>query len=133
MLMRLSHRSGRILPGVSMLRNVLIENVNGAALSWIGSSVIGSGGLRPSDITFRNVALSVPAYGIPRGPLSEIDSLDGLIFKHNDLMPASGLYLRHVDNVSFENVHIRKIGEGVRPLFASEDCKGLKTLGLKEL
>ncbi len=133
MLMRLSHRSGRILPGVSMFRNVLIENVNGAALSWIGSSVIGSGGLRPSDITFRNVTLSVPAYGIPRGPLSEIDSLDGLIFKHNDLMPASGLYLRHVDNVSLENVHMRKIGKGARPLFAADDCKGLNTSGLKEL
>ncbi len=132
-LMRLSRRKERILPGVSVFRNILLENVKARSLSWIGSSVIGSGGLRPSDITFRNVTLSVPAYGIPRGPLSEIDSLDGLIFKHNDLMPASGLYLRHVDNVSFENVHIRKIGEGVRPLFASEDCKGLKTLGLKEL
>lgn len=132
-LMRLSRRKGRILPGVSTFRNVLVENVKGRSLSRIGSSVIGSGGLRPSGIVFRNVELSVLAGGVPRGPLAEIDSLDGLIIRHDDLMPASGLYLRHADGVTLENVKLRKIGAGSRPLFAHDDCHGLDASGLSEL
>ena len=132
-LMRLSRRKERILPGASVFRNVLIENVRGRSLSWIGSSVIGSGGLRPSEITFRNVALSVLADGIPRKPLAEIDSLDGLIIRHDDLMPASGLYLRHADGITFENVRLSKIGKGKRPLFAADDCTGLNLIGNNEL
>ena len=95
--------------------------------------VIGSGGLRPSEITFRNVALSVLADGIPRKPLAEIDSLDGLIIRHDDLMPASGLYLRHADGITFENVRLSKIGKGKRPLFAADDCTGLNLIGNNEL
>ena len=133
LLMRLSRRKARVLPGASVFRNVLVENVKAQSLSWIGSSVIGSGGLRPSGITFRNVELSVLAGGVPRKPLAEIDSLDGLIIRHDDLMPASGLYLRHADGVTLENVKLRKIGAGSRPLFAHDDCHGLDASGLSEL
>lgn len=131
--MRHSRRKGRVLPGVSAFRDVLVENVKGRSLSRIGSSVIGSGGLRPSGIVFRNVELAVLADGIPRGPLAEIDSLDGLIIRHDDLMPASGLYLRHADGVSLENVKLSRIGTGKRPLFAFDDCNGLDDSGLSEL
>jgi hypothetical protein len=133
LLMRLSRRKARVLPGASVFRNVLVENVKAQSLSWIGSSVIGSGGLRPSGITFRNVELSVLAGGVPRKPLAEIDSLDGLIIRHDDLMPASGLYLRHADGVILENVKLRKIGMGERPLFAVDDCDGLKLIGDNDL
>jgi hypothetical protein len=133
LLMRLSRRKARVLPGASVFRNVLVENVKAQSLSWIGSSVIGSGGLRPSGITFRNVELSVLAGGVPRKPLAEIDSLDGLIIRHDDLMPASGLYLRHADGVTLENVKLRKIGMGERPLFAVDDCDGLKLIGDNDL
>jgi hypothetical protein len=130
LVMRLSKRRARVLPGESAFRNVLVENVKGEALSWIGSSIIGSGGLRPSGIILRNVDIGVRASGTPKGALPEIDDLDGLIIRHDDLMPASGLYLRHADGVVLDNMKLRKIGTGVRRMFAFDDCRGLDAAGL---
>jgi len=132
LLMRFSRRKARVLPGKTEFCNVRVENVRGEALSWIGSSVIGSGGLRPSGIILRNVDLVVRAAGAPRGDLPEIDSLDGLIIRHDDIMPASGLYLRHADDVVLDNVVLRKKGDGPRKLFLAEDCRNVDSRTLKE-
>ena len=130
-LMRLSRRRARTIPGKTAFRNVRIENVRGEALSWIGSSVIGSGGLRPMGIVFKNVDIAVRSGGTPRGSLAEIDSLDGLIIRHDDVMPASGLYLRHVDNVVLDNVCLRRKDGGTRSLFLAEDCKNVDSSSLR--
>ena len=130
LLMRHSKRRERTVPGASTFKNVLVENVRGVARSRIGSSIIGSGGLRPFGIVLRNVDLTVPASGVPRAPLPEIDALDGLITRHDDLMPASGLYLRHADGVVLDNVTLRRGDAGTRDLFGFDDCKGLDAKGL---
>ena len=121
---RLARRNRRILHGPSVLRNVLIEDVTGAALSSIGCSITGLEDLRPSGITLRNVNLQVKTGSrLPPDPFPEIPEQGLYVGMWLGVMPAYGFYLRHADDITFENVTVRPDGTDVRPLFLADDCR----------
>ena len=114
---------------VSYLRNILIEEIRGAcATSRNGCSITGVPGLRPSDITIRNVSLSFPGGGTESErsanvPELEKDYPEGVMFGRN--LPAWAFYLRHVDNVRFENVTLSLKSEDARERIVQDDCTGV--------
>ena len=121
---RLASRADRILPGVSFLRNVLIEDVTGTGQSDIGCSITGLPDLRPSNITLRNVDLKMRNSESPFvDPLPEIPKAFMHPGQWRSVMPAYGFYLRHVDDVTFENVIPASGGKGNRPKFRADDCQ----------
>ena len=101
------------------LRNILIENVKGTALSRIASSITGIyDGKRPQNVTLRNVDLTLPGGAtaamrpdrwVPEVPKSYPENR---MFGH--ILPAWGLYIRHADGVTLDNVKLRLSGEDVR-------------------
>lgn len=110
----------------SYLRNVLIENVKGAcATSRNGCSITGLPDLRPSGITLRNVSLTFPGGGTAAErdlgvPEMERAYPEGVMFGRN--LPAWAFYLRHADNVTFDNVKFSLEGDDEREMIVKEDC-----------
>lgn len=109
------------------LRNVLIENVGGTAESRIACSVTGLPYARPTGITLRNVALRFPGGGtaedaakVPRE--CETDYPDNYMFDQ-EALPAWGFYIRHADNIRFENVSLSLLSPDARPEIVRDDVK----------
>ena len=130
---RISERTRRVLPGVSALRNVTIENVRGRTLFRPASSVIGSRTLRPQNIVFRNIDLEVEGGGDLPAAVPEFEPGGEVKGLFHSIFPAYGFYLRHADNVKFDNVRIRPRGLYKRSLVVSDDCTGIDLSGLRNL
>ena len=90
------------------LRNILIENVRGTAGSWVASSITGVRSCRVRDVTLRNVHIVCKGAGDCAAertrpvPENEGNYPDPDIFRC--MLPAWGLYVRHVDGLALENV-----------------------------
>ena len=111
------------------LRNVLVENVRGTAESPIASSITGVPGLRPSGITLRNCEFTFPGGGTAEDaakPVPERETAypDCWMFTGNLHLPAWGFYIRHADNVRFENVTLRLSGADARREIVTDDSNG---------
>ena len=115
------------------LRNVLIENVRGVAESRIASSITGvparrgASDRRPQNITLRNISLAVPGGGTEKDATAKVPEKDGAYpesFMFNKMpLPAYGFYVRHADNVTFENVEVRPMAPDAREKFVFDDCR----------
>lgn len=109
----------------SYLRNVVIENVVGEAASQIASSVTGVPGLRPQNITIRNVRLKlmggVTAEEANRPVPEAVKNYpENRMFDRHPL-PAFGFYVRHVDGMTFENVELAVDRLDARPDIVADD------------
>ncbi len=104
----------------TFLRDILIENVKGTALSRIASSITGIArpDLRPKNITLRNIDLSMPGGATEemgfdrRVPEAETSYPENRMFGH--ILPAWGLYVRHADGVKLDNVRLALSGADAR-------------------
>ena len=113
---RLDNRQGHANGRDSHLCNVLVENVTMElpTTSWLPCVVTGASGLRPSGVTVRNCTFKMKACpqserlmrsavpesagGYPAG------SMFGVI------TPAYGAFVRHADDIVFENVRFDLVG-----------------------
>ena len=128
---RHSNRHGPKGKGNTYLRNILIENVTGSCDSRIASSITGvpaRDGMparRPSDITLRNIHLTVPGGGTEKDAAAQVPEKDGRYpeaFMFNRMpLPAYGFYVRHADNVVFDNVEVKAATPDARPRLVVED------------
>ena len=111
------------------LRNVLIENVRGKAESLIASSITGVPGLRPCDITLRNIELEMPGGDTASAvgkPVPELEKAypDNHMFGFA-MLPAWGFYIRHADRVRFDNVKLVTRLPDARAKFVTDDCTAI--------
>ena len=129
---RHSNRHGPKGKGNTYLRNILIENVTGTCDGRIASSITGvpaRDGMparRPRNITLRNISLTVPGGGTPKEASAVVPEKDCAYpeaFMFNQMaLPAYGFYVRHADDVRFENVKVETATPDARPEFYMEDC-----------
>ena len=114
------------------LSGVLIENVKAKATSFTSSSITGVPGLRVADITLRNVDIVVPGAGeagraeIGRPVPEKSDKYPEANMFDSRMLPACGFYVRHADNVAFEDVRVTVLGPEPRPAIVTEDVTGFK-------
>lgn len=132
---RLGRRRALLSEKGTYLRNVLIENVKAVADSRIANSITGVPGLRPSGITFRNVEIVSPGGGTREDaerPVPEMETMypectmfhEGFPdFADNTkiALPASGFYIRHADDVRFENVRLATRAPDAREIVVTDD------------
>ena len=91
-----------------VFRNIVFENVTGEAMSFVASSVTGVPGCRISGVTLRNVRIVCRGGGETEAertrPVPE--AAGGYPDSHMFccMLPAYGLYARHVDGLALENV-----------------------------
>lgn len=91
----------------------------------LGLAKGGAGVRRPRNITLRNVTLTVPGGGTEaeaRASVPEKDRAYPEAFMFNQMaLPAYGFYVRHADNVVFDNVDVRTVKPDARPRLVVED------------
>ena len=123
---RRTHKSG----AKSFLRDVLIENVTSkSSASIIASSITGVPGLRPQDVTLRNLDLAVKGGGRAAHAAAQVPEVEKC-YPENRMfkmpLPAYGFYVRHADGVCFENVKLRWAGgDEEREAVVQDDCTGV--------
>lgn len=129
---RHGNRHGPKGKGNTYLRNILIENVTGTCDGRIASSITGvpaRNGMparRPRNITLRNISLVAPGGGTAKDASAQVPEKDGKYpeaFMFDKMaLPAYGFYVRHADDVRFENVKVETTTPDARPESCFEDC-----------
>ena len=112
------------------LKNVVFEDIRASARSFTASSITGVSLVRPQNIVLRNVEIDMPGSG-ERGreeigcPVPEVEDgyPDPYMFAHR-MLPAYGFYVRHADDVTFENVRVKVNGCEFRPMILRDDVSG---------
>ena len=123
---RLGRRNGPRGGRQACLRNVLIENVIAKAESRIACSVTGVPGLRPQNVTIRNVKLAFPGGGTATDAVTPVPEVekgypDAHMF-HGLPLPAHAFYIRHADGVKLENVTVKALTPDARPAVVIDDA-----------
>lgn len=112
------------VPGVGFLRNVELRNITATATTNVTSSITGIPGYYAQDIRLNNVDITFP------GGWAALDSSfvvpeninagpEATIF--GDTLPASGLYLRHLDFIELHNVCFHPLQGDGRPAIVAVD------------
>ena len=109
------------------MRNILVENVKGTAEARYACSITGLPYARPTGITLRNIDLRFPGGGTAAEAAKtprecERDYPDNYMFD-GEALPAWGFYVRHADDVRFENVKLALNAPDARPEIVREDVK----------
>ena len=109
------------------VRNITIENVRAKAKSFTASSITGVPDLRLKGITLRNVEIEVPGAGeagkaeIGKPVPEKVDAYPESNMFDARMLPAYGFYLRHADDVLFDNVKVKVLGTEFRQELVAED------------
>lgn len=107
------------------LKDVVIENVTGAAESLFPCIIAGVPGGRVKGVTLRNIDLTFPGGETSKWRRTEIPENEAGYPKHYmwnyNPLPAYGFYLRHADDITFENVRLKLLSHDDRVPILSED------------
>jgi hypothetical protein len=114
-------------PGVGVLRNVIISNVQAANVDSIGCSITGIPGHPVENITFENIRIAFRGGGTPDDTSKEVLELQEAYpeYRMYGALPAYGFYCRHVTNLKFHRVGLSLLKPDHRPALVCDDVKDL--------
>lgn len=122
---RLGRRNEATFPCGSYMKGITISNVTAVSESLMSSSITGVPGLYPQNITLSNIDITSPGGGTADMvdmvvPEAEAKYPENRQFGHT--LPASGLYIRHANNVCLSNVRFNFRSKEERPEIVTDDC-----------
>ena len=124
---------GAPVPAVGKVSNISINNVVAyGAGSW-GSSITGIPGYTLKNITLSNIQLFT-AGGVQQGDYNEKVKEDEKGYPQPttwENLPSYGLYIRHAEGISVNNLMLGVKKEDVRVPVMAEDVKGLQIKGVQ--
>ena len=125
---RLARRSESAYPEGSRMRGITISNVTAESESMMSSSITGVPGLYPENIYLSDIDITAPGGGTAEMKDIVVPEAEDTYPENRKLghtLPASGLYIRHANNVYLSNVrfHFRK--PDARPLIVTDDCTNI--------
>lgn len=112
----------------SKLKAVTISGVSAVSESMMSSSITGVPGLYPEDIYLSDIDITSPGGGtveMTKIPVPEAEDSYPENRKLGHSLPASGLYIRHANNVYLSNVRFHFREPDARPLIVTEDSKNI--------
>jgi len=115
---------GAPTPGVGSVRNILLKNITITTESNLTSTITGIPGYYAENITLEDVTINFPGgsaalssgFVVPENE-TERPNCDVL----GDSLPAHGLYIRHIKNITMENVCFNAVTADQRPALVMED------------
>lgn len=125
---RMGRRGGSSIPGGSRMHGITISGVTAVSESMMSSSITGVPGLYPEDIYLSDIDITAPGGGTPEMtqiPVPEAEDTYPENRKLGHSLPASGLYIRHANNVYLSNVRFHFREPDARPLIVTDDCKNV--------
>lgn len=114
--------------GIGVLKNVTISNIIANNESLITSSITGIPGHYVENVTIRDILFTC-AGGAEKKDADFIVAEKINVYPENRMfgpvLPAYGLYVRHVKNLTIENIQCRLKSEDPRPAFIFDDVHNL--------
>jgi polygalacturonase len=110
------------------LRDITIKDVRAAGVRQIGLLINGIPGHPVEDLRLENIAIEVPGGGTAAQAQVQFPEKEAAYPEYSmfgRVMPASGLYLRHVRGVSFKNVRTFAAQPDFRPAAVFVDVDGV--------
>ncbi len=116
------------------LRDIIIENIQGSRLASLGCSITGIEGLPLENIVLTNINLTFEggvksATGTSEIPEKQNAYPAGAMF--GPALPAYGFFIRHVNGITLDNIHLKFSREDTRPAIACSNTGGLVIRQLK--
>lgn len=115
-------------PGISEVRNIIIQGITAKGESLIASSVTGIPEGRIDNVILRDIVLDCPGGGTQEmadANVPEVEKNYPEATMFGKSLPAYGLYIRHADNVTLENVSLRLDKPDARPAIFCDDVSRL--------
>ena len=112
----------------SHMRGITISGVTAHSESMMSSSITGVPGLYPEDIYLSDIDITAPGGGtadMAKLKVPEAEDTYPENRKLGHILPASGLYIRHANNVYLNNVRFHFREPDARPLIITDDCKNV--------
>lgn len=113
-------------PGIGSLRNVNISNVIATTSSKITSNITGISESYAENISLNNIIITNLSDGSAEEAKMKVKEKDAgypTAAMFDKVLPASGFFVRHVKNITFNNVQLFIKGDNVRPAFIFHDVK----------
>lgn len=113
-------------PGMGVLKNVIISNVYATTTSKISSQITAIPGEYAENIILSDIIINNLSTGTPEEAkiqLRENDQGYPTPTTFGEVIPASGFFVRHIKNISFNDVQIHLNAENHRPVFIFDDVK----------
>jgi hypothetical protein len=111
------------------ISNVSISNIMATTQSFITSSITAVPGFYVDNVVLNNIQFFSKGFDNPF-PLSKIIPENEKSYPENrmfgDNLPAYGFYLRHVKNISLQQIQFHITGEEHRPAFHIEDAANIQ-------
>ena len=120
-------------PGMGLLSNVIISNVQATNVGNTGCSITGIPGYPVKNITLENIRLTIRAGATQELVKPEVQEIPesypefGMFGK----LPAYGFYCRHAENLTFNDVELDFIEPDARPAMVFDDISGLELYKIK--
>ena len=125
---RLARRSNSKFEGGSRMNGITISGVTAISESMMSSSITGVPGLYPENIYLSDIDITAPGGGTAEMGNIVVPEAEKSYPENRQLghcLPASGLYIRHANNVYLSNVRFHFREPDARPLIITEDCKNV--------
>lgn len=137
--MRLGNRARKFYadqpePGVGIFKDVMISNVIATNVqSPIGCSITGIPGHNIQNVSLNNISIEFPGGGSIEDAnklLPELEDHYPESTKWGNL-PAFGFFIKHVENISMDNIEFNLKKADARPAIICEDLQNITITGLK--
>lgn len=125
---RMGRRSVSASAETCWMKGIVINGVTAVSESLMSSSITGVRGLRPQDIYLSNIDITGPGGGTLEMAGAEVPEAESSYPENRHLgtcLPASGIYIRHADNVFLSNVRFHFREKDERPLMVCDDCRNI--------
>lgn len=116
-------------PGMGTLKNVNISNIVAVTSSKTTSNITGIPGFYAENISLNNVFITNLSDGTAEEAQMAVRERDAGYPTANmfhRVLPASGFFVRHVNNIAFNNVQLFLKGDNVKPAFIFHDVKNAR-------
>ncbi|MBU2491091.1 MAG: glycoside hydrolase [Bacteroidetes bacterium] len=113
-------------PGVGIFRNVILSDITATNIqSSIGGSITGIPGYNIENVNLNNIKIEYAGGGTIEDAAKKVDELEDHYPESTKwgTLPAYGFYVRHAENITFNNVDISYKEPDVRPAFIFDDAK----------
>jgi len=113
---------------VGSIQGISISNIRAIAARQESSFISGVSGYTIKDISLSNISISVPGNGKQEHVLQVVPENEsnypetGMFLKW---LPSYGLYIRHVESITLNNVKLRFRNDDYRPAIVCDDVKNL--------
>jgi polygalacturonase len=127
-------RLGSRMNPTGSISNINISNIMATSESFITSSITAVPGFYIDNVVLNNIQFFAKGFNTPF-PLNttikenEKDYPENRMFGDN--LPAYGFYLRHVKNISLQQIQLNVTGEEHRPAFHVEDAENISITNCK--